>query len=212
MKCSEGKSALHYAVIQNDKDSVEILLQEQVDVNQKDKDERTPLSYAAETGLVEITKMLDKHKASDLPDVTEMRPIHYAAKNGHLEVVESLLNGECPWKKTKDGRNCLDIAIDEKHEETVRVMIKNKNWKKFLQNTTGKYQTPMRKLISDMPDVAREVFNLCTTPNGHDSNFSVTFDYELLDDKDLLGKRKNPGKNIYVTHRNTSGYLNSFFS
>ncbi|XP_053398040.1 transient receptor potential cation channel subfamily A member 1 homolog [Mercenaria mercenaria] len=204
MDCSEKKSALHYAVLQNNKESVEILLQEHVDVHHyTDIDFRTPLSYAAGKGLVEITKILVEHGARNCRDENLFSPIHHAAKNGHPEVVQLLVNEEFSSNTDLDGRNGLDIAIGENHEEVALVIVKSDNWKKFLQNTTGEYQTPMRKLIAHMPDVAREVFNRCTTVDGTGDEFSVNFDYELLDDTHLLvNKWKDVGGKPYTEDAN----------
>lgn len=69
-------------------------------------------------------------------------------------------------------------------------IVNSNKWAEALRNETRdpktQYRnTPMRKLIRKMPDVAERVFNQCTTHNNtnpDDLAYEITFNYEFLDD------------------------------
>ncbi|XP_060555887.1 uncharacterized protein LOC132716592, partial [Ruditapes philippinarum] len=118
-----------------------------------------------------------------------MRPIHYAAAYGRTAIFEKLMmNGGI--KLMPSLWNCLDLAIDNEHEETVIKMlsIDTVDWENMMiskswvdqQSGIGFIDTPFRKLIRNMPDVARLVLNKYTTIEGS-KEFKVLFDFTLMD-------------------------------
>ncbi|XP_053396874.1 transient receptor potential cation channel subfamily A member 1-like isoform X2 [Mercenaria mercenaria] len=198
----DGRTALHDAVIHNQKKVVEILIQAGASVNALDTDNSTPISFAAEQGLVKCTRLLlsnDAHINLEGIEKEETRknmmtPVQVAAVNGHSEVVHILVtekNADLTRRSIDhDKGNCLDLAIDNNHVDTVFTIIKSDKWEDVLRNQTSEFQSPMRKLISNMPDAAKEVFDRCTQTRVIDKEFEVQFNYEFLDDTLLLGKWK----------------------
>ena len=76
---------------ESDCEMAELLIDSGADVNIKDKDNRTALSYASENGCLEVVKLLVDSGA----DVNALNnygrnPLSYASTNGHLEVVKYL--------------------------------------------------------------------------------------------------------------------------
>ncbi|XP_053380185.1 ankyrin-1-like [Mercenaria mercenaria] len=156
-------------------------------VNWWDYHTRTPLSYAAEKGFVGSTKILLRHDADyHWLDVNKRQPIHYAAENGHSEVFRihaSETSSEYTARDDK-GENCFDLAIKNNHVETVLTMFQMESgkWEDLLRSRSSKFDTPMRRLIREMPDVARVVFDKCVRTDGNGDSFEVEFNYEFLDD------------------------------
>ena len=60
-------------------------------VNLKDKNSRTPLSYAAELKTKEIAEVLIQNKAAIIKDDSGRNPLHIAARRGRKAVAELLL-------------------------------------------------------------------------------------------------------------------------
>ncbi|XP_060587373.1 transient receptor potential cation channel subfamily A member 1 homolog, partial [Ruditapes philippinarum] len=178
---------------------VEILINSGAKVNIKDKHNRTPISYAAEKGLLECTNKLIENEADiNFEDKEKMRPIHYAAEKGHSEVFRVLLDKTDQAEFENFYWNCLDLAINENQVEIAYAIFQTQDsekWKIMLRSRSKHddsdskcVDTPMRKLIRKMPDVAKVVFDKCTqiksTRNKH---FTVKFNYEFLDDTYYLG-------------------------
>ncbi|XP_060561450.1 transient receptor potential cation channel subfamily A member 1 homolog, partial [Ruditapes philippinarum] len=194
MNDKSKRTALHDAI--KHVKVVEILLDEGAKINTKDKNGRTPLSYAAENGMLECAiKLVESGADINLEDNNKMGPIHFAAQKGQTEVFYKLASSK-KIDLDKPAINCLDLAIDNNHVETVlRIFqLENSKWTKMLRSRSKLndsdefHDTPMRKLIRQMPEAAMEVFNHCTKMSKASSKqFEVTFNYEFLDDTYQLG-------------------------
>jgi len=91
-KDSEGKTPLHYAVLNGHKDVVELLLNYKADINVKDKDGYTPLYEAAKGGHKEVAELLLTKKADvNAKDNKGYSPLHEAVVADDKSVVELLL-------------------------------------------------------------------------------------------------------------------------
>ena len=70
---------------------VQLLVEKGADVGSKDKDGRTPLSWAAENGHEAVVKLLVEKGANvDSKDNSGRTPLSLAAKKGHEAVVQLL--------------------------------------------------------------------------------------------------------------------------
>ncbi|XP_060557142.1 transient receptor potential cation channel subfamily A member 1 homolog, partial [Ruditapes philippinarum] len=214
MKDKSKRTALHDAI--KHVKVVEILLLKGAKINTKDKNGRTPLSYAAENGMLECTiKLVENGADINLEDNNKMGPIHFAAQKGQTEVFYKLASSK-KIDLDKPAINCLDLAIDNNHVETVlRIFqLENSKWTKMLRSRSKLndsdefHDTPMRKLIRQMPEAARKVFNHCTKMSKASSKqFEVTFNYEFLDDTYKLGTwRKHIPPNQPATKKDDSKY------
>ncbi|KAI0595650.1 hypothetical protein F4775DRAFT_568507 [Biscogniauxia sp. FL1348] len=87
-----GGTALHLATRNGHKDIVDLLLSEDVDVNQRDRERYTPLHLASINGHREIaTCLLDMGADLSLRGKEGHTPFHVASLCGHLEILELLL-------------------------------------------------------------------------------------------------------------------------
>ncbi|XP_060583250.1 transient receptor potential cation channel subfamily A member 1 homolog [Ruditapes philippinarum] len=146
--------------------------------------------------MLECTiKLVENGADINLEDNNKMGPIHFAAQKGQTEVFYKLASSK-KIDFDKSAINCLDLAIDNNHVETVlRIFqIENSKWTNMLRSRSKLndsdefHDTPMRKLIRQMPEAARKVFNHCTKMSKASSKqFEVTFNYEFLDDTYQLG-------------------------
>ncbi|XP_013400960.1 transient receptor potential cation channel subfamily A member 1 homolog [Lingula anatina] len=135
--------------------------------------------------------LLKAHSPIDPLDKEKVTPLHLAAKGGHTEMVEFLMKmGANIAQRDQNGLNCLDMAIDCNHENVAMAIVKSDKWEEAMKNQTavskdlGK-DTPLRKLIRKMPDVAEKVFNKCMKPNmtnPENSDCEKIYNYEYLDD------------------------------
>jgi ankyrin repeat protein len=73
---------------------IAILIAEQpdFDVDQQSDDGRTPLSFAAATGSLELVKFLCETKGADVSatDQKQVNPLQYAKREGHTDVTAYL--------------------------------------------------------------------------------------------------------------------------
>jgi hypothetical protein len=94
-------------------------------VNSKDRDDRTPLWWAAKNGYEAVVKLLLESKAEvDSKDSKFGRtPLLLAAKNGHEAVVKLLLESKAEVdSKDRLGRTPLSWAAENGHEAVVKLL------------------------------------------------------------------------------------------
>ena len=101
-------SALHNAAYNGDVECIELLLQARAQVQEKDKDEWTPLHYATRFNRVSAIEHLIQARADvNAMDIIGWTPCHNACRNGLMHALEILL------------RSNPDLSICNKYNETV---------------------------------------------------------------------------------------------
>ncbi|ELT91340.1 hypothetical protein CAPTEDRAFT_201917 [Capitella teleta] len=188
----DSNTALHLASLAGHNKVVEALLQAGADVEARNCTLWTPLDCAAAKGWEKTVRVLLEADAPvDPMDKTKTTPLHLSSSRGHAGVVELLLKWHASVvQRDSEGRNCLDLAIDNGNKDVALCIVGSVKWKDALRNetldvNTGNRDTPMRKLIRKMPDVAEKVFHRCSQANSHNPDsaaYEITFYYEFLDD------------------------------
>ncbi|KAH6982589.1 ankyrin repeat-containing domain protein [Ilyonectria destructans] len=95
-------------------------------LDQPDKDQRTPLHWAAQTGRIYASKLLldTGHVDLNRRDVAGWTPLRWAAEKGHEAVVRLLLEKGADTEATdKDGWTPLRRAAENGHEAVVRLLL-----------------------------------------------------------------------------------------
>ncbi|XP_041481037.1 transient receptor potential cation channel subfamily A member 1 homolog [Lytechinus variegatus] len=154
-----------------------------------------PLHLAIKEGHRELTKLfleVDETFAG-VTDARKVTPLMYACKRGDLFQVDLLLEQSQTkikfFENDMKGLNCLDHAINSGHERVAVRLLEQNDWRSLLARSTdeegGNKTTPMRKLIEQMPGVAKFVLDKCVTKlscSRDNSNCNISVDYELLED------------------------------
>ena len=94
---------------------MDLLLEKKADIEAKDKNQNTPLHFAASCGHRDIVDLL-LEKTSDIEakDLSQKTPLHYAASLGHKEVMTLLLEkGADLGAQDCFGRSALSYSLDE---------------------------------------------------------------------------------------------------
>ncbi|XP_035826279.1 transient receptor potential cation channel subfamily A member 1 homolog [Aplysia californica] len=188
-----SNTALHLAAQYGHNKVAKVLLDLGADVSARNYNQWTPLDLAASKGWTKTcTVLLEEDAPVDPTDKNKTTPLHLAAGFGHSSVVELLLDWDADVTLQDDeGRNCLDRAIEDHRINVAMAIVNSSVWKDALRNatrdpTTGYVDTPMRKLIKRMPDVAERVFDRCLSygqeKNPERIDYEISFDYEFLDD------------------------------
>ena len=188
---------------------VQILLQEGLDVNEIDRNNRTPLHYAVYQNMNTDDDVNDRQKCIehlvyndadiDPCDIRQETPLHYASKYWSSELTKSLLDCNADLLITnRDGLNCLELAIEEKNEEVVKYFIQHDRIFELMRNaqerpspnfivTNSGVDTPMRKLIQHLPNMAFLVLEKCTITIGakRTSVHKKVYNYEFLEDQHI---------------------------
>lgn len=121
-----GRSALHYAVLNNAGDCVEALLQAGACPNNPQVYTETPLHVAVSLGNVRCTKLLLSHGADVRVQMGDARstPLHLAAEEGNAECTGLLLNAGATWEaRNSRGQTAMHLATLAQSMETVDVLI-----------------------------------------------------------------------------------------
>ncbi|XP_071497815.1 transient receptor potential cation channel subfamily A member 1-like [Diadema antillarum] len=201
----DDNTPLHHAAKAGHDETVDALIKAKVQVNTPNTEKRTPLHYAAENGWIRTVKLLLEAKADiNAVDKLKMTPLLLACKTGHIDMVKLLVYNEKADILLRDinGLNCLDHAIDNRHEDIANFLVRHEKWKELMSvcrwdSEKKKRKTPMRQLIKHMPEIAEQVMDRCIThnPNPQEGrkhpNYWVEFDYELLEDSFSHWKNTN---------------------
>ncbi|KAI9869165.1 MAG: hypothetical protein M1813_002989 [Trichoglossum hirsutum] len=125
----EGRTALLLGSCKGHEKFVQLMLdRDGVDLNTKDVDCSTPLSFAAENGHENVVRMLLQHEGiePDSKDRDGSTPLSWAAWRGHSSVVEMLLQRDDVDPDVKDntwGRTPLSYAAERGHEAVVQLLL-----------------------------------------------------------------------------------------
>lgn len=82
---------MHYAAKNGDLETMEILATNGADVQQKDKNNETPLHLAAFRGNLEAIKFLLRKGAKEDENLDRQKPSDVALKYGHLDCAKILI-------------------------------------------------------------------------------------------------------------------------
>jgi ankyrin repeat protein len=162
-----------------------------------------PIHCAAERGRYNSVRILiEQHSPVDPVDKNQQTPLHLAARNGHSEVVKFLLKNTAKIdKRTSNGDNCLDLAIGSNQYNVAETLVNHRDWSLILRNAkydeqTQRWDTPLRKLIRKMPDIALIVLNKCCTVITKGKNEQLSSDDESKKVKKNKKNKKSTNENI----------------
>lgn len=119
---------LHNAVRGAQIEAVRALIEKKVDVNQREDDgilEATPLLIAAQSGKIEILKLLLKAGADfNMKDAYGDTPIHLAISEGHVEIVKLLIDAGIDINlKDYDGSTPLHSAANKDKKDIIKLLL-----------------------------------------------------------------------------------------
>ncbi len=137
-----GQSALHIATFNGRTEIIRYLsTQSGVNANEKEESGYTPLFFAAQKGFVDIVKILVEQANADVNSKNghgiDSMPLTIASFNGHSEIVRYLLNHGAKIHVNYlllNGYSALAGAIDEGHDDVVKILIEEGNANVELRN------------------------------------------------------------------------------
>eukprot|EP00961_Rhodomonas_salina_P141332 1902813-Rhodomonas_salina.1 len=119
-------STLHGALRARDVDAVGRLIEAKCDVNEVDKDGRTPVYYAAEKGQTEaVRRLLAAGCEVEKEDKSGSTPLFAAAFHGHTAAVSLLIEAKCEVDKQLESTAMtpLALAAGQGHVEVVQQLL-----------------------------------------------------------------------------------------
>jgi hypothetical protein len=158
-------------------------------------------------GHKKIVQFLVEKVQFEIDPIADRRltPLHLACENGHLETIAYLIeHGASPTFRTAELYNSLEIAIVNQEEDVVKELLTLPNWRELMRNAqpihhSEGYDTPMRKLIRYLPQVAVWLIdtNLTRSFGGQGKHvFKKVYDYEFYMDVYSVKQWYRKGKQI----------------
>ncbi|CAD5123576.1 DgyrCDS11911 [Dimorphilus gyrociliatus] len=149
-----GDTPLHAAIQNRNANVVYKLLEYKPKLNFRDSNLKTPLHYAAHTGLC-YDALIDAGADLDAVDSANLVPLNYALSEGLDLVVRSLVRGGCSLK-SNSGVSFLKQAVVKGHVKALLCLLKG-----------GCSLKPCPKLYKDIikrPDIFRMLIDLNSIP------------------------------------------------
>jgi ankyrin repeat protein len=146
-----GQTALHWAIIRNNKEIVKLLLgKENIDVNIQNKNGKTALYWAIKNNNTEIVKLLLEKEDIDVNIQYEngKTALYWAIYNKNTEIVKLLLEKEDIDVniQNKNGESALLWAIYNENTEIVKLLLEKEDIDVNIQYENG--DTPIHLAIS----------------------------------------------------------------
>ncbi|CAB1326262.1 unnamed protein product [Coregonus sp. 'balchen'] len=124
---NEGCTPLHYACRLGIPESVTNMLGLNVSLDQKSKQKKSALHFAAEYGRINTChRLLESMTSTRLlneGDERGMTPLHLASRGGHIKVVELLLRKGALFHSDYKGWTCLHHAAAEGYTQTMIILL-----------------------------------------------------------------------------------------
>ncbi|KAB2339004.1 M48 family metalloprotease [Cytobacillus depressus] len=120
----EGATPLMNAASENDIETIQSLLADGVNVDEKDSEGSTALQWAVYNSSIDAAKMLLEHGADpNAIDTYEASPLINAVYNDDVEMAKLLLeNGADPSYKDSEGNTAYDYAVDYGSEDLINLL------------------------------------------------------------------------------------------
>lgn len=122
---NRGKTALHFACLNNREDFVDLLISNKAALDPKSDGQWTPLINAADKGHASVvSKLLAAGANVNAQTSTHMTALHWAASNGHEDVVKILLDRPEANLAIKDNdeRTPMICAAEGRHNRIVSML------------------------------------------------------------------------------------------
>ncbi|CAF1140837.1 unnamed protein product, partial [Rotaria sordida] len=199
-----SNTAIHIAAAEGHSSIIKLLIEQNCDLQARNLISWLPIHCAAERGRYNSVRVLiENHSPIDPVDKNQQTPLHLAARNGHSEVVKLLLKNNAKiYKRTTNGDNCLDLAISLNHYNVAEILVNNRDWELILRNAqydkqTKYWDTPLRKLIRKMPDIALIVLDKCCRVITKNKNEQSSLNNnENKNEKKKKKKKKSTQENL----------------
>ncbi len=130
-----------------------------------------------------------------------------ACENGCIKIVQLLLKaGASTTLRNAQVYNCLEIAIVNQQKDVVQELFAQTSWREMMRNAqpiedTEAFDTPMRKLIRYMPDMAVWLIDnkLTQVVGGEGKKVHKTiYNYEFYEDMFVVKDWYTQGMKIKI--------------
>jgi ankyrin repeat protein len=122
-----GNSLLHMLAYSDKEAQMSLLLSYNADINDRNKNNETPLHWAATNGCIRAAALLINAGADvNICDNSGSYPLHCAAENGHSEIVALLIlcSTSC-HPDALDGDGCTALMIAKRMKSSASPQIRN---------------------------------------------------------------------------------------
>ncbi len=193
---ANSRNALHYAVINSNKEIAGLLLNNGFSPNIKDKKLNTPLHFAVNDYSANIIDAL-LHKGADINalNINKESPLVLAVKNGNFKAVKVLIrNGANVNIQDSDGNTPLNCAVNTSSEVFVNYLLQNGADPNILNSK--KQNSLHLALLNDDAKIIELLLEKGADMNQQDSEGNTPLHYTALfasnnsDILDLLSKYK----------------------
>merc|ERR1711879_402704 len=121
----DEKTALHWAVIRNHPDLVELLLERRAQIDLGSETGDSAMHYAAREGHAEITALLLKHGANvNITNANGWTPLHWTAIYGHEAVANKLIEADANvFAEAPDTHHKTALSLAQSNHNKVLIKI-----------------------------------------------------------------------------------------
>lgn len=206
---ANGQLPIHLAALSGHVDVTHFLIScDKVVVNRRDVAGMTPLHYAAMNNHCDVIKILmNAGGDASLSDVSGRNVLDVAIDNGALKVACVIANSKQQWERALRNviqpRVCCELSEKQCRLMRISYEVNNDNSSEIVK------ETPLRRMIRKMPQLATVVFNNCLDDQQGNVEFldDTYAPHRGVDGKDIDSKIEvydNRGRLNQSSHRYVS--------
>ena len=163
---------LHYAALANDVPSVKLLLDNDANVDIKDKNGWTALMFASDRNKFSIVEILLRNGADpDVLDTKGRTALVLASMHGHAETIKLLMqyNADPDFQENPSGRSSLEFLSYEGRTDLVKLLLEHKANPNLRNKAAGRTALAVASRVGHLP-VVKLLLKYEADPNIQDNN------------------------------------------
>uniref|UniRef100_A0A1I8HWJ3 ANK_REP_REGION domain-containing protein n=1 Tax=Macrostomum lignano TaxID=282301 RepID=A0A1I8HWJ3_9PLAT len=165
MKDHDGNTMLHYAVVSNEAEKIELLVGRGADINAENSDKSTPLLVASTLGHTKsVIKLLELGASKYTKDKQGRTAMHWCFRQQDTNIYDALMKEASEEENDAEFMTPFHWACRQARQEEAMLMVKKNS--KLLGKVDAQLRTGLHwAVLANSTDLVKALLQLKTEPN-----------------------------------------------